>query len=208
MSWTILLLHCDQLHLHLSKNKCFWLIPIPYGQVRINSSVSFSNHASGEAIQKCVSAPTSTILPTTTNAFHDLKCFDHVIYSLQFSMYENTIKLLTNTSKICTLLHRGFSFFIALKDIKWRQKIDIAEYFPPWNNVFFQYIEILMYVSKWYPCKILYNVEKIWHIQDGVKKMVSQNYIQLLKENFYPWLRNKSHSLHGNLIWMQNNTPQ
>ena len=42
-----------------------------------------------------VSAPSTTILPTTVSTFHSLNDFGHVIYTLYTSMYQNIAKLLT-----------------------------------------------------------------------------------------------------------------
>ena len=42
-----------------------------------------------------VSTPTNTILPTTAGNFHSLRCFGHIIYTLQTSTHENIVKSLT-----------------------------------------------------------------------------------------------------------------
>ena len=92
ISWTIWILHSDQLYLHILHNKHFYLLPWCHAQVWTckakvlkldyiaGSSVKLSDHIQHEAIDVSVHQ-----LHDTTN--YNLNCFGHVIHMLQ--MYQN-----------------------------------------------------------------------------------------------------------------------
>ena len=90
ISWITWLICCDQLCLHLSHNKYFWLL-LCHNDPKLNCSmficVTFKSHMKWSAAQ-FVSAPTSTILPIPVGSFHSLNVFSHVIYTQQTSMYQ------------------------------------------------------------------------------------------------------------------------
>ena len=52
-----------------------------------------------------VSAPTTTILPTTVSNFHSLNCFGYMIYIPQTSMHQNIAKSLTQTDIYLCMLN-------------------------------------------------------------------------------------------------------
>ena len=101
-------LQCDQLCFRLSHNKCFSLVllclclfrtctAVPKIYYVENSSAWLSNHKTERSNIQCVSAPTTTILPTSVHLFHHgLYCFGHVIYALQIKTYQNILKLLSH----------------------------------------------------------------------------------------------------------------
>ena len=52
--------------------------------------LAFKSHTEWINAQR-VSAPTTTLLPTTTGTYYRLNCFSHVIYAAQTSTYQNIV---------------------------------------------------------------------------------------------------------------------
>ena len=66
----------------ISQFRCMFIL------VDFKSNTEWSN-------AQCVSGPSSTILPPTTNSFHSLNCFSPMINAQLTSTYQNMIKTLT-----------------------------------------------------------------------------------------------------------------
>ena len=102
-------LFCDQLHFHISYNKCFWLLPRYHSPVRSHElcyrirlrrtfiNAAYKSHTGLSNIQY-VSTPTTTRLPIAVGTFHGLHCFSHVIYALQTSVYQKIAEFLSHPS--------------------------------------------------------------------------------------------------------------
>ena len=100
ISGKVWLLYCDQLMLHLSYNKRFWLLPWHYGPIgtRKKSSrtrtrctficTTFKSNKKWSNAQR-VSIPTTTILSTIAGVYHGLNCLGFMICTSQTTTYKN-----------------------------------------------------------------------------------------------------------------------